>query len=127
MPWEIQFVPEKETLVIAARGPVSDEEARELPHRAISLLKDTQATRVLGDCRGMQSGPSVASVYWLVNDYANRGLSRQTRIALVHSGAPQAVELAQFYETVCVNRRYEAKAFDSSKAAEAWLHSGATA
>src|ERR1035438_9071083 len=66
-------------------------------------------------------------VYWLVNDYANHGLPRQTRIAVVYSRVPHAVEFAQFYETVCVNHRYEAKAFDSSEAAEAWLHSGATA
>ncbi len=123
----MKYVPEKETLMVAARGPVSDEEAKELTTRAISLLKDTQAPCVLGDFRGMESGPSFASVYWFVNDYANRGLPPQTRIALVHSRTPRAAELALFFETVCVNRRYEAKAFDSRQAAEAWLHSGTTA
>ena len=123
----MKYVQETKTLVVAARGPVSDEEAKDLTTRAISLLKDTQAPCVLGDCRRMESGPSFASVYWLVNDYANCGLPPQTRIALVHSRTSRAVELAQFFETVCVNRRYEAKAFDSSQAAEAWLHSGATA
>jgi hypothetical protein len=127
MPWQIHYVPEKETLVVTPTGPVSDAEARELTNRAITLLKDTRATRVLGDCRGMQSAPSLGVVYWLVNDYANHGLPRQTRIAVVHSKGPHAAELARFYETVCVNHRYEAKAFDSSEAAEAWLHSGATA
>ena len=123
----MQYVPEKETLVVTPTGPVSDAEARELTNRAITVLKHTRATRVLGDCRGMQSGPSLGVVYWLVNDYANHGLPRQTRIAVVHSRVPHAVELAQFYETVCVNHRYDAKAFDSSEAAEAWLHSGTTA
>ena len=127
MPWEIQHVPEKEMLVVTTTGPVSDDEARALTNRAIALLKDTQSTRVLGDCRGMRSGPSLAAVYWLVNGYANRGVPRQTRIALVHSRSPHAVELAQFYETVCFNRRYEAKTFDSSEAAEAWLNSDARA
>ena len=127
MPWEIQHVPEKEILVVTTTGPVSDDEARALTNRAIALLKDTQSTRVLGDCRGMRSGPSLAAVYWLVNEYANRGVPRQTRIALVHSRSPHAVELAQFYETVCFNRRYEAKTFDSSEAAEAWLNSDARA
>jgi hypothetical protein len=90
-------------------------------------VQETQATRVLGDFRRMQSGPSLAAVYWLVNEYANRGVPRQTRIAVVHSRAPRAVELAQFYETVCYNRQYEAKSFDSNEAAEAWLHSDTTA
>jgi hypothetical protein len=127
MPWEIQYVPEKETVVVTTSGPVSDEDARALTSRAIALLKDAQATRVLGDFRGVQSGPSLAAVYWLVNEYAQLGVPRQTKIALLHSKARQAVELAQFYETVCCNRRYEARAFDSNEAAEAWLRSGETA
>jgi hypothetical protein len=122
----MQYVPEKETLVVTTTGRVSDEEARELSGRAITRLKETQATRVLGDCRGMQWGPSFGMVFWLVNDYADHGLPRQTRIALVHSRAQQAVELARFFETVCINRRYEAKAFPTRSAAEAWLHSGTT-
>ncbi|MGO8928630.1 MAG: STAS/SEC14 domain-containing protein [Limisphaerales bacterium] len=127
MPWAIEYLADKETLVVAPTGCVSDDDARELTGQAIALLQETQATRVLSDCRGMESAPSVAAVYWLVHDYANRGVPRQTRIAVVHSKAPQAVELARFYETVCFNRRYQAKAFHSKEAAEAWLCSGQTA
>jgi hypothetical protein len=127
MPWEMQYVPAKETLVVTPTGPLSDEEAKQLTCQAIALLKETQATRVLGDCRGLGSGPSLGAVYWLVNDCAGHGLPRQTRIALVHSQAPRAVELAQFCETVCFNRQYEAKTFYNRAAAEAWLCSGVTA
>jgi hypothetical protein len=127
MPWQIQYVPEKETLVVTTTGPVSDDEARELTGRAITLLRETQATRVLGDCRAMESAPSLGVVYWLINDYANRGVPRQTKIAVVHSRAPHVAEFARFYETVCFNRHYEARAFDSSEAAEVWLHSDAAA
>jgi len=126
MPWEIQYVPEKETVVVTTTGPVSDDEARELTGRAITLLRETQATRVLGDCRAMESAPSLGVVYWLVNDYADRGVPRQTRIAVVHSPAPHVAEFARFNETVCFNRRFEAKTFCDREAAEAWLHSGAT-
>jgi hypothetical protein len=126
MPWDVRYVPEKETLLVAASGPVSDEEARALTHRAIALLRETRATRVLGDCRAMESSPSLGEVYWLINDYAKHGVPRQTRIALVHSRAPHAVELAQFYETVCANRQYQARTFESSTAAEAWLRAGVT-
>ena len=125
MPWEVRYVPEKETLMVAASGPVSDEDARALTHRAIALLNETRATRVLGDCRAMESAPSLGAVYWLISDYANRGVSRQTRIAVVHSRAPHAVQLAEFYETVCSNRQYQARTFESSAAAEAWLRGGA--
>ena len=113
--------------MVTTTGPLSDEEAKEMTGRAIALLKETQATRVLGDCRGLGSGPSLGAVYWLVNDYAGHGVPRETRIAVVHSSSRQAVELAQFYETVCFNQQYQAKTFQTREAAEAWLYSGATA
>jgi hypothetical protein len=126
MPWELQYVAGKETLVVAPTGCLSDEDARELTGQAIALLQETHATRVLGDCRGLESSPSVAALYWLVQDYANCGVPRQTRIALVHSQAPEAVELAQFYETLCFNRRFQARVFHSKHAAEVWLGSPQT-
>jgi hypothetical protein len=127
MPWEMEYVAGKETLVVAPSGRLSDNEAKQLTGEAIALLKQTQATRVLGDCRSIQSAPSLAAVYWLVQDYANCGVPRETRIALVHSHKRDAVEIAQFYETVCLNRHYDARIFESIKAAETWLCSGRTA
>ena len=109
--------------MVTTAGLVSDDEARELTDRAITLLRRTRATRVLGDCRAMESAPSMAAVYWSVNNYANQGVPKQTRIALVHPQTPRAVELAQFYETVCFNRQYQTRLFHSSAAAEAWLDS----
>ena len=122
----MEYVAGKETLVVAPTGRVSDDDARELTGQAIALLQETQATRVLSDCRGVESAPSVATLYWLVHDYADRGVPRETRIAVVHSKAPRAVEVAQFYETVCLNRRYQARVFQSREAAEAWLYSNQT-
>ena len=98
-----------------------------MTRRAIALLKETQATRVLGDCRGMESGPSLGAVYWLVNDYDGCGVPRQTRIAVVQDDSPRATEFGQFYETVCLNRQYQAKMFYSPEDAEAWLLSGSSA
>jgi len=52
-----------------------------------------------------------------------RNYSEATAVCYVRHVA----EFAQFYETVCFNRQYEARAFDSSEDAEAWLRSGVTA
>jgi hypothetical protein len=123
----MEYVAGKETLVVAPSGRLSDNDVKQLTSEAVALLKQTQATRVLGDCRSIQSPPSLAAVYWLVQDYPNYGVPRETRIALVHSAKPHAVEAAQFYETVCLNRHYDARIFESLKAAEIWLGSGRTA
>ena len=124
MAWALKYVPDKETVVVTADGHLSEAEARELTSQAAALLKRTHATRVLGDCRGMESGPSLAALYWLVHDYANLGWTKSPRIALVQPEMPQASEAAHFYATVCVNRRYQAELFPSKEAAEAWLASG---
>jgi hypothetical protein len=121
MPWELQYASDKETVVVTTDGHLSDAEAKDLTHHAIALLKQTHATRVLGDCRGMESGPSLAAVYWLVHDYAALGADRRARIAVVQPEKPKASEVAEFYATVCANRSYEAELFPSKEAAEAWL------
>ena len=109
----MEYLADRETLVVAPSGRLSDTEVKQLTGEAIALLKQTQATRVLGDCRSIQSPPSLAAVYWLVQDYANCGVPRETRIALVHSPSDRPVEIAQFYETVCLNRHYDARIFES--------------
>ena len=127
MPWQMQYVAASQTLVVVPSGRVSDYEVKQLTGEAIAVLKENQAKRVLGDCRGIQSAPSLAAVYWLVQDYAHCGVPTETRIALVHSPKRHAVEIAQFYETVCLNRHYDARIFESIKAAETWLGSVQTA
>ena len=69
MPWEMEYVAGKETLVVAPFGRLSDNDVKQLTGEEIALLKQTQATRVLGDCRSIQSPPSLAAVYWLVQEY----------------------------------------------------------
>jgi len=123
MPWDIQYQAGKQTLVVTTRGPMSDEEANELAAKAIALLKETHATRILSDCRRMAPAPSLATVWWMVHGYSHRGLPRETRIAVVQPRSRRAAELGEFYETVCYNRNYQAKTFSSPTDAEAWLQS----
>jgi hypothetical protein len=121
LPWQIDYVAGKETVVVAPSGFLTEDDAIELTSQEIGRLQETRATRVLGDCRRVESFPSVAALYWLVHEYADRDLPKTTRIALVHSNAPHAAEIARFYETVCLNQRYQARAFPNKEAAEAWL------
>ena len=123
MPWQLQYVSDKQTVVITTDGHLSDVEAKDLTQQAIALLKETHATRVLGDLRGMESAPSLATIYWLVHDYASLGVVSQARIAVIEPQKPRAHVAAQFYTTVCSNRHYQAELFASKEAAEAWLAS----
>lgn len=121
MPYHLEYASDKGTVVVTTGSHLSDAEAQELTQQAAALLNRTHATRVLGDCRGMESGPSLAVIYWLVHDYASLGTNSRTRIALIQPQTPQANEIAQFYATVCANRQYQAELFPNQEAAEAWL------
>ena len=123
MPWQMDYVAGKGTLVVAPSGCVTENDAIELTGQTIARLQQTHATRVPTDCRGVESWPSFAALYWLVHDYADRGLPKATRIAVIHSNAHDAAELARFYETLCLNQRNQARAFPNKEAAEAWLWS----
>ncbi len=123
MPWEVRYIADKETLVVTTTGRLSEAAAKAMTNKTIALLRKTKAIRVLGDCRGMESGPPLGAVYWLVAGYKNRGVPKETRIAVVQPERPQAAEVTKFFRTVCCNRRYEAEVFDTPEAAEAWLDS----
>lgn len=123
MPWDLQYLPERETALVCVSGHLSDAEARDLTEQTIALLKRTRATRVLGDCRALESGPRLAAIYWLVHDYANLGARKAARIALLQPRMPQASDAVQFYTLACSNQQYGAELFESEEAAQEWLRS----
>jgi hypothetical protein len=123
MPWTVQYLPERETLLVSVSGEFSEAEAHELTGETIRWLKQAGATRILGDCRLMETAPSLAATYWRVQEYAKLGAPRGARLALVASAHPRAVEFLEFYALACANQGYEARLFANPEAAKAWLAS----
>lgn len=125
MSWQLQYASESQTVVITTDSHLSDDEAKDLTRHTIALLRRTRATRILNDLRALETAPSLATIYWLVHDFASLGAVGRARIAVLEPEGPQAHEAAQFYTTVCANRRYQAELFTNEEAAQEWL-SGAS-
>jgi hypothetical protein len=123
MPWDLQYQPGTQTVYITVSGYLSEDEVRELVNQAVARLKQEGATKVLVDSRDLETGPSLAAIYWLVHDYSNLGAPHGVPVALIEPQKPEASELAHFYVLACANQRHKAELFATREAAEAWLRS----
>lgn len=125
MSWHLQYASDSQTVVVTTDSHLSDAEAKDLTRQTIALLRRTRATRILNDLRALETAPSLATIYWLVHDFASLSGVSLARIAVLEPKGPQAHEAAQFYTTVCANRRYQAELFTSEQAAHEWLSGAA--
>jgi hypothetical protein len=123
MKWEMKYVSAKELVLITNAGLISMEEARQQTEKAISLLREKRAARVLIDCSGAEQGPSTAEIWGVVECYHRLGAPDQTRIAIVQCKTVEGISPFAFYQVGAANRSYRANLFDSVEAAEAWLQS----
>jgi len=102
-------------------GHVTIDEVREATVQAIALQKQGLTNRVLIDPSAMTSWPSRADMWYLVESYPQLKVPPGTRLAAIRPLLPDETDLSGFYETVCENRGYNAKAFDNRAEAERWL------
>ena len=123
MNWEMTYVSAKELVLINNPSLISMDEARQQTEKAIRLLWENRATRVLIDCSEAERGPSTAEVWGVVESYHRLGAPDQTRIAIVQCKTVEGISPFALYQVGACNRGYRANLFDSIEAAEAWLRS----
>jgi hypothetical protein len=109
--------------VITYTGNVVMPEVKEATLQAIAIQKERQTNRVLIDARAMTAWPTLAEMWDLVESYPHIGAPRHTRLAAIRPQAADETDVSGFFETVCQNRCYNAKAFHTWEAAEAWVQS----
>ena len=122
MPWTVEYVPEKEMLLVIASGRVLNLDARAQAAAAVGLLKPNQLDSVLVDCSDARLEVSLANLYWLPDYWSELGAPRYVRIAVVLPRTRFNVESYQFFGIACKNAGYNVRLFDGNEAAEAWLH-----
>ena len=95
--------------------------------QAIAMQKQEHTNRVLVDASSMTAWPSLVDMWHLVKSYPELEVPRQTRIAAIRPTVPDQTDISGFYELVCQNRCYNAKAFHTRAEAEQWLRSDESA
>ena len=84
-------------------------------------LRAHQSTRVLADCSGMVSGPTLIEIYEAVRGLLEVEETPSVRQALVLPSSTRALDVVTFWETASVNRGIDARSFTTRADALAWL------
>lgn len=122
MSWNVQYVPESGFVQFTVVGHVTGDEFTKATIEGIGLAKEKSTKLFLIDDSRWEGGASVVSLYDLPALYAELGVDRGSRAALVSPPSASAeVEDVQFYRTVCKNRGWHVEVFQEREQAIDWL------
>jgi len=120
MPWTVEYVAEKELVLVTQSGEVFNQDARAQAEQIIGLLHQKRCDFVLVDFSEARLELSLANLYWLPDYYSELGAPQQVRLAVVLPRTGYNLEAYQFYQVACKNAGYSVRLFDTREAAEAW-------
>jgi len=121
MPWELDYNEGLGLIELKLIGVVSGPALRDATTEGIALAKQLGAARAIIDATLQEQTGSVTDLYDLPRQYDEEGLDRRVCIALLLPVDHNLHEIADFFETVCVNRGWNVSNFDSREPALEWL------
>jgi hypothetical protein len=104
-------------------GRVTIDEFRDAVARRVSLSKETGVEKILIDTSGVTESPvRMMDIYSLPDSfYAEQGVSKRSRMALVLPRTSKEREIAKFFEDACCNRGWTVMSFEERQDAIDWL------
>ena len=124
MPHTVKHDPVLAIVEVTFTGSVTGADLREATTKCSTLQKQTGATRFLVDGNQWDVIASFVDIYDLpAEQYLNEEVYRESRIAVVLPTSERSLYAAQFYETACQNRGWNAKVYPDRQSALDWLMS----
>jgi len=120
MPWELHTHHDSKVIEIVYRGLVTAPELERAAECAYPASQSTGFHRILADCSSLEGGHSLIDLYLLAGNVANKAAGVPFREAVVFA-ADVGQERIQFWETTCVNRGLDVRAFEIRDDALRWL------
>ena len=121
MPVTVRYDPDSRFIETVNIGIATREDLTKEAVQAIALAKENDCALFLCDYSRSDVNFSVADVYDLPELYVAEGLERSARIAVISPQSKAGAQMAQFHETVSVNRGWNAQLFDERQDALDWL------
>jgi len=121
MSWKIDYLPGEQIVSIVCTGELTIQELLRQTQAANKLQIENGARGFLADFTAADVQIPLADLYQLPDYYAEIGVSRQSRIAVVFPPDLRQHEKYEFYEDVCLNRGFHSRLFDSIEQARMWL------
>ncbi len=124
MGWTVTHLESAGIVEIKLSGVVSGDGLREATTEAIRVAGQYGLSRGLIDATQQVRTGSMVDLVELPQQYSDLGLNRESRIALVLPVEEDLHGIADFYETVCVNRGWMVQTFAARDKAIGWLLAG---
>ena len=121
MPYEIDFWEDKKIVIIRNIGEMPYIEYEKETIEALELAQNKNTSLFLVDNTHLISVASTFEVVDFPDMYERLGAPKTNKIALLMPIDSIALEKTKFFETVCFNRGYLAKIFESKNDAIDWL------
>jgi hypothetical protein len=122
MPWTYKQNLKLQIVEAKFSGTTTARDLQECTSELIALEKEKGMNRFLVDATGMEYAGSLVDVYNLPSkQYLEEGADVGGRVAVLFPASPDDKEAVQFYETVCVNRGWDVRAFSERQEAMTWL------
>ncbi len=100
---------------------VTVEDAHAIIAEYANKLNASGLRKVIEDHRDLESDMTITDLYYLPQVYAQCGISKSVRIAIITSRTGFRIPDLDFFETVCQNNGYDAKVFEDEVTARQWL------
>ena len=121
MAWTVEYVPERDLVLLVVTGDILDEDGRAQVAEIIRLLNEHESTLVLVDCSDAVTKASLPSLYRLPDYATELGAPWNIRVAVVIPQTRFRIETFHFFGLVFRNAGYDLQLFDDRESAEAWL------
>jgi hypothetical protein len=122
MAYTLRFNPTLRIVELVFTGRYTAQVSRESTSKAIALGKEHGDVDALVDASKAELAVSLFDLLDLpARQYDRESMNRRIRVAVVPPSLPNDLELAQFYETACLNRGWQVQLFPNRKDAIEWL------
>ena len=121
MPWTIEYLPERDLVLLVVTGQLLDEDGRAQVAETIRLLNEHPSAPVLVDCSDAETLATLPALYRLPDYATELGAPWNVRVAVVIPKTRFRIETFQFFALVSRNAGYEVRLFDDQASAGEWL------
>ncbi len=121
MPIEVDYSREEKMILLKCHGKITIDDVETATIEGSRLIKSHESCKALVEIGQLEPAVNLVDIYGLPKLYESLGIPATMMIAVVASGLKEDYGDFQFYETVCINRGFQVKAFDNTRRAREWL------
>ena len=123
MSWSVKYDQTTKIVEVIYSGTVTQEELKNSVIERLRIQNEYKSFFVLIDCSHVErNSGGILDVHDLPDKiYENEKINRRTCHALALSKYPNARKASFHYETVCINRGWRVKLFETREDAVGWL------